>query len=513
MPDLTPEQKKIIRLIEKESNLVGLDPDYAVALANLESGFKHIPAQVKEGEPPSTAFGPFQVNKATAKANGVDYDEMVKSPELAVRAGIQNILRHAKNPNLMTENPETGIKEIDPMRIAAAHRYGEGSDYAKTGNRKLIDPVLNEYLARAMEHFQDESFPNTIITKNDTNVDGTQKQVASDIDMGSVPLAVYDPAKAEQADREMSAEHGLEAGAILGAVKAPLFTGAQKLYEIAKSFKQGNLSPQDLNAVAQAVEKVKLQNANIPEIEVEKPLTSGEKYAAKTGYGEGTGTVKNVIDRQKLATPKGEISKRMYERRKAAESLSNVEQTALKEAQNLQTLENANNWANKVNNPPPKNPSPSLYQRTLGALPEAGQAIANAGRSILQSTPARWGLGGAGALFNLENASQQFGHDTNLGNVGGVASSGGALASLLSAVPKYAPYAGPAAIGLTTAGNVVGDIDRGDYDSAKANAYLGGLGLAGLPYAVGALLPTTLNRNEEEELARRRKMAPTITAP
>lgn len=512
MPDLTPEQKKIIRLIEKESNLVGLDPDYAVALANLESGFKHIPAQVKEGEPPSTAFGPFQVNKATAKANGVDYDEMVKSPELAVRAGIQNILRHAKNPNLMTENPETGIKEIDPMRIAAAHRYGEGSDYAKTGNRKFIDPVLNEYLARAMEHFQDESFPNTIITKNDTNVDGTQKQVASDIDMGSKPLAVYDPAKAEQADREMSAEHGLEAGAILGAVKAPLVTGVKQVYELLKSLKQKNPTAEDLNTLANAIEKVKLQNANTPEIEVEKPLTSGEKYAAKTGYGEGTGTVKNVIDRQKLATPKGELSKRMYERRKAAESLSNVDEMVAQQAQKLQALEAQNNWAKNVNNPP-KNPNPSFYQRTLGALPEAGQAIANAGRSILQSTPARWGLGGAGALFNLENASQQFGHNTNLGNVGGVASSGGALASLLSAVPKYAPYAGPAAIGLTTAGNVVSDIDRGDYDSAKANAYLGGLGLAGLPYAVSALLPTTLNRNEEEELARRRKMAPTITAP
>jgi hypothetical protein len=59
----------------------------------------------------------------------------------------------------------------------------------------------------------------------------------------------------------------------------------------------------------------------------------------------------------------------------------------------------------------------------------------------------------------------------------------------------------------------MGDINKGDYESAKANAYLGGLGLASLPIAIGALLPSSTNKNEKKELERRRKMAPTITNP
>jgi hypothetical protein len=142
MATLNAEQKRIIRLIEQEAIKVGVDPDFAVALASLESTFRHVPADDKK----STAFGPFQVNKATAQANGVDYDEMKNSPELAVRAGVLNIARHAQNPQLGG----------DPMRVAAAHRLGENSEYAKTGDVSKIDKQLAGYLASALEHFPNE---------------------------------------------------------------------------------------------------------------------------------------------------------------------------------------------------------------------------------------------------------------------------------------------------------------------------------------------------------------------
>jgi len=35
MPTLTPEQKKIIKEIEKQAIAYGVDPDFAIALANL----------------------------------------------------------------------------------------------------------------------------------------------------------------------------------------------------------------------------------------------------------------------------------------------------------------------------------------------------------------------------------------------------------------------------------------------------------------------------------------------
>jgi len=158
---LTEDQKKIVREIVKQSKELGINPEFAVALANLESSFRHVPAEDKK----STAFGPFQVNKATAEANGVDYEKMKDDPTLAIRTGLLNISRHANNPAL----------EGDPMRIAAAHRMGENSEYAKTGDPKTIDPVLKDYLVNVTQHFPEQTLPETIYTKpEDTGETTTQ---------------------------------------------------------------------------------------------------------------------------------------------------------------------------------------------------------------------------------------------------------------------------------------------------------------------------------------------------
>jgi hypothetical protein len=160
---MTEEQKVIVREIAKQAKELGIDVRFAVALANLESSFRHIPASDKT----STAFGPFQVNQATAKANNVDYEEMKKDPNLAIRTGLLNIVRHVNNPNLRTFNPETNQTEIDPMRIAAAHRYGENSEYAKSGDPKGIDPTLRDYLVDVTKHFPESTLPQTIYGKSE----------------------------------------------------------------------------------------------------------------------------------------------------------------------------------------------------------------------------------------------------------------------------------------------------------------------------------------------------------
>lgn len=155
---LTKEQKEIVREIVKQAKELGINPEFAVALANLESSFSHVPASDKE----STAFGPFQVNKATAEANGVDYEEMKKDKSLAIKTGLMNLIRHSKNPDLMSVNPETGEKEVDPARIIAAHRYGENSDFARTGDPKTIDPTLRSYMRDVAQHFPEQTFPTTV---------------------------------------------------------------------------------------------------------------------------------------------------------------------------------------------------------------------------------------------------------------------------------------------------------------------------------------------------------------
>jgi len=136
MSDLTlsDDQKDTINKIRDWSSTLGLDPNFALSIAYPESAARHVAAD----DPKSTAFGPFQVNRATAKANDIDYDEMVKNKDLAVWAGLKNLQRHALNPEL----------QGDPSRIIAAHRYGENSPYAKTGSPEDITPGLADFFTK-----------------------------------------------------------------------------------------------------------------------------------------------------------------------------------------------------------------------------------------------------------------------------------------------------------------------------------------------------------------------------
>jgi len=136
-------------------------------------------------------------------------------------------------------------------------------------------------------------------------------------------------------------------------------------------------------------------------------------------------------------------------------------------------------------------------------------------KTIAGSSPVRFGLAGAGAGFNLEDAYQKLSQEGALNTASGLTSLGAAGTSVLGAVPKYAARANPAAIGLTTASQVMGDLARGDRQAAAESGLTGATALAprifGAPAA--ALYSRGLNVGEAEELKRRRKMAPTITAP
>ena len=224
---LSKEQKEIINNIVKEAKAQGIDPEFAVSLANLESGFKHIPAEDKT----STSFGPFQVNKATAKANNIDYDEMVKNPQLAIQAGIKNIVRHAKNP----------LFEGDPARIAAAHRYGENSDFAKTGDLQYLknDPVLKNYLTNAAQHFSDEQLPESIYTDpKHEEKSNEQSTVANVKDPKSVAINTFPQPQTEiprAISGAMGAAGGASAGALLG-TKAALLRSKYDIAQLISSY-------------------------------------------------------------------------------------------------------------------------------------------------------------------------------------------------------------------------------------------------------------------------------------
>jgi len=149
-------QKEIIRQIVAEARSQGIDPHFALAVAGAESNYKHVPANDKN----SSAYGPFQVNRGTAEANGYNYDDMVKDQNLAIKAGVANLVRHAQNPDLGG----------DPVRIAAAHHYGEHSAFATSGDEKLLDKEGAQYLADIGSRHPDGQYPDAVYTKPEQNI-------------------------------------------------------------------------------------------------------------------------------------------------------------------------------------------------------------------------------------------------------------------------------------------------------------------------------------------------------
>jgi hypothetical protein len=137
-------------------------------------------------------------------------------------------------------------------------------------------------------------------------------------------------------------------------------------------------------------------------------------------------------------------------------------------------------------------------------------AFKQAASRAVSSAPVKGSLAGLGVGFNAQDAYNKFDQGDY---VGGSLASGAAGASGLSLVPKLARTMGPAAIGLTTASQVAGDLNRGDKQSA-AESGLSGLA-AMFPRIFGplgsAVYSRGLNEGEDEELARRRKMKATIS--
>lgn len=175
--------------------------------------------------------------------------------------------------------------------------------------------------------------------------------------------------------------------------------------------------------------------------------------------------------------------------------LSPQDAAAVQARQQAQALQAAQNEA-RLQQSLQKATQPDIVQRGV--------------RNVVGSGPVRGALAGLGVGYNVQDAYNQF----QQGNVlGGSLATGAAGASGLSLVPKLAPVMGPAAVGLTTAAQVVGDLQRGDRQGA-AESGLTGL-TAMFPRVFGplgaALYSRGLNEGEEEELKRRRKMAPTIT--
>jgi hypothetical protein len=404
---LTKDQLDIIRLIEKEAIKAGLNPDFALAVAQAESAYKHIPAT----DTSSTAFGPFQVNKPTAKTLGVDYDAMVKDPQLAVRAGIQNLLSHANNPKL----------EGDPARIIAAHHWGADSPFASTGDLKHLNKEHANYIAGIGELLPTGEFPETVLhTKGEepkVSKEEVAEEPAEENIYGGTPVTEYEDQRASR-PVEMGAASGLT-GAGLGtvySVKAPAVRMAQRIGLLPGG------KPISPTEAAQLVEKTMTDNASAPST---KALHGGEKWQKSL-----TG----------ISTPGAQMSKDSLDLAKDMQSAVGIKGapgftggTITEGGIILSPQEAAAVQAKSAATATP-----------LPVQPNAAQRVA---KSILASSPVRGGLAGFGLGYGVQDAYNRY-----MGEKPGQA----ALSALGTAASAAAPFVGTAAsIPLAGAGALI----------------------------------------------------------
>lgn len=249
--------------------------------------------------------------------------------------------------------------------------------------------------------------------------------------------------------------------------------------------------PPSPTEAAELVERIMSREQVSPQ---SSATTPGGKWAAKTGYGMGEGTVQDVSSRYQRAMPSGKVSgpyvkkfgpampgesrdlvQRLIDRRLASEA---AQATAEGDVLLRQSLE-----------------------KSLTPAQDIPQKVA---QWVMRSPIVRGGLAGLGIGYNLQGASQNFKQPGALNTAAGVTNLTGAGLSALGMIPKLAPVANPAAIAATTGAEIMSDLARGDKQAAAESALTGLTAIAPRTFGpLGALLYSRgLNANEEEEMKR-----------
>jgi len=142
--------------------------------------------------------------------------------------------------------------------------------------------------------------------------------------MGSVPLIAESQKEREKALEEQDAFNRQEAaaqlggaGALFGAVKAPAIGIVQKIYEMARNYKNGKISPDDVEKIIEAQNIAKQTSAGAPATQeatgpyAKYTKTFGDpvgltqqEIATSTGMGKGEGEAWDKIKKAKEANQK-----------------------------------------------------------------------------------------------------------------------------------------------------------------------------------------------------------------
>lgn len=517
---LDDEQIKVALKVISSAKKHGINPDFVLPMVSQESAFK------PDAKSSAGAIGPMQLMPGTAKELGVD--------PANVDENIEGGMRYLKG---LVENKRLGG---DPRNIFAAYNAGPNHKFFETGDLNDLPDETIKHVVTIMGAYGD-NVPDVTITPTEPEKMAPEPSAGPE-DQYSGETIPTEPTQAEQnrSAKEMGAV-GAAVGAGAGSVyaaKAPIFRMAQRVGLLPGG---KPISPAD---AASLVEKI--MTPSQPAVPEARPApaavdtTTAPTSPRKTHGGEnwqksltGISTPGAQMDKSSL-----DLAKRMQSTvgiggspgftggtiteggvilsPRDAAAVQARQQAAAAQAARAEALQQAaaarqagiNERMQQVLGRRSAENEARMRQTLHGIY---GQDSAQrAARMVLGSAPVRAGLAGLGIGFNAQDAYNQF----QQGNVlGGSLATGAAGASGLSLVPKLAPVMGPAAVGLTTAAQVAGDLRRGDRQGA-AESGLSGL-TALFPRFFGplgaAVYSRGLNEGEMEELERRRKMAPTIS--
>jgi len=460
---LVGDQLQIALAVDAEARRQGVNPEFVWPMVYQESKFQ------QDASSPKGAIGVMQLMPDTAKGLKVDAADVA-----------QNISGGVALLKELMSNPKIGN---DPYKVLAGYnastetrnKFYESGDLADLPDEtiKHMYQVGKHYggeLPNVSIEVQAQSEPDKVSEAADAPTDGNV--------YGGTQVTEYEGQGAARNPMEMGALSGLT-GAGIGTVysaKAPALRLAQRIGILPGG------KPISPSEAAQLVEKTMTETAG------SKPVHGGEKWQKSL-----TG----------ISTPGAQMSKDSLDLAKDMQSAVGIKGapgftggTITEGGIILNPRDAAAVQAKNTPVAPPQAAQPDMAQRVS--------------KNIMGSSPVRGGLAGLGVGYNAQDAYNKFDQGDILS---GLLSSGAAGASGLALAPKLASRMNPLAVGMTTASQVAGDLKRGDKQSAAESGLTGLAAL--LPRLFGpagaAVYSSGLNKDEMQELERRRMMPPTIS--
>ena len=286
---LSDSQKEIARMVSDEARAQGINPELALAIAFAESRFN--PAALGPQTKHGRAYGVMQVLDANAPGLGLKVEDLT-DPQKNINAGVR-ILK--ENLNNHKGNTLTALVGYNASPSTAKRFASSGLDVA------VLPAETKDYLEKINGLFD---------YSQDPYYTPPEGEAAPLIDVGGLPpdidKPINEPSNLEQTylagraalsnnegdiDKTIAALGGAGVGLLAGTAETATRTGG-KLMDLLKT-------PEEIRNATIA------KNAS----SVGNPSSPGQKWAAKTGYGAGTGeTVEDVASQYKRAT-QGKYSK------------------------------------------------------------------------------------------------------------------------------------------------------------------------------------------------------------